>query len=96
MLALNWHSFSVESYVYLLAAVSGASIGIALSVAVVSGRTGYMVLLIPRRIKQLKDERQRELQREWEAWNHRRMTTERDGLPFVEPSPTGPAGKKEV
>ena len=91
MLALNWHSFSMEIYVYLLAAVSGTSIGIALFVAVVSVGTGYMVLLIPRRIKQLKDEGREEgrkdTNRKWMAWYRRQQAALRTGLPFDEAPP---------
>ena len=58
-----------------------------------------MVLLIPRRIEQLKDlgrregrkegrkEGRREERREWIAWNERRMSAEREGRPFYEPPP---------
>ena len=91
MLALNWHSFSVESYVYLLAAVSGASMGIALFVAVVSEGIGYVVLLIPRRIKQLKDqgreEGRKDTNRKWMAWYWRQQAASRTGLPFDEAPP---------
>jgi len=103
LLALNWRSFSVESYVYLLAAISGASIGIALFVAVVSEGMGYMVLLIPRRIKQLKDQGRREgrqegrkeERREWIAWYRRQQAALRAGLPFDEPPPTDIEGASE-
>ena len=102
LLALNWRNFTVESYVYLLAAIFGAALGTALFVAIVSEGIGYMVLLIPRRIKQLKDEGreegreegQRELQREWVAWNERRKAAERAGEPFDEPPPAGPDEKE--
>ena len=68
-----------------------------------------MVLLIPRRIKQLKDEgRQEGLQeghqegrqeghqeshQEWMAWYERQQAALRDGQPFTEPPPAGPQGK---
>ena len=55
-----------------------------------------MVLLIPRRIEQLKDlgrkEGRREERREWIAWNERRMSAEREGRTFYEPPP-GDAGE---
>ena len=60
LLALNWRNFTADNYVYLLAAIGGAAISIALFVAVVTEGIGYMVLLIPRRIKQLKDEGRQE------------------------------------
>ena len=96
LLALNWRSFTLENYLYLLAAIAGASLGIALFIAIMSEGIGYMVLLIPRRIKELKEAGQRELQREWVAWNQRRMAAERDGLPFDEPPPAGPDSKGET
>jgi predicted transposase YdaD len=64
-----------------------------------------MVLLIPRRIKQLKDEGRdegreegraegrRELQQEWVAWNERRKAAEREGRPFDESPPEEPSGE---
>ena len=87
LLVLNWSSFSGESYVYLLAAISGASIGVALFVAVVSEGIGYMVLLIPRRIKQLKDQGRKDANRKWMAWYRRQQAALRAGLPFDEPPP---------
>ena len=53
-----------------------------------------MVLLIPRRIKQLKDEGRREKHREWVAWNERRKAAERNGTHFDEPHPVGPDEEK--
>ena len=70
-----------------MAAIAGASLGIALFIAIMSEGIGYMVLLIPRRIKELKDQGREEANREWMAWNQRRMAAERDGLPFDEPPP---------
>lgn len=93
-MALNWRSFTTENYVNLLAAISGASLGIALFIAIMSEGIGYMVLLIPRRIKELKDQGREEANREWAAWNQRRMAAERDGLPFDETPPAGPDGKR--
>ena len=92
--SLSWRSVTAENYIYWMAAVAGASIGIALFVAAVSEGVGYMVLLIPRRIKQLKDEGRRENQREWVAWNERRKAAERAGEPFDEPPPAGPDEKE--
>ena len=64
LLALNWRNFTAENYVYLLAAIAGASLGIALFIAILSEGIGYMVLLIPRRIEQLKALGRREGRRE--------------------------------
>ena len=112
LLALNWRSFTLENYVYLLAAIAGASLGIALFIAIMSEGIGYMVLLIPRRIKELKDqgreegrkegreegreEGRKDANRRWMAWNQRRMAAERDGLPFDEPPPAGPDSRGET
>ena len=52
-----------------------------------------MVLLIPRRIKQLKEEGQRELQQQWLAWYERQQAAHREGAPFNEPPPAGPQSK---
>ena len=87
LLALNWRNFTAENYVYLLAAIAGASLGIALFIAIISEGIGYMVLLIPRRIEQLKALGRREERREWIAWNERRMSAEREGRLFNEPPP---------
>ena len=98
LVSLSWQSVTAENYIYWMAAIGGASIGLALFVAAVSEGIGYMVLLIPRRVKQLKDEGrqegQRELQRQWIAWNERRIAAERAGSPFDEPPPSGPDENK--
>ena len=64
-----------------------------------------MVLLIPRRIKQLKDEGRQEghqegrqeghqeSHQEWMAWYERQQAALRDGRPFTEPPPAGPQAK---
>jgi hypothetical protein len=105
LLALNWRNFTADNYVYLLAAIGGAAISIALFVAVVTEGIGYMVLLIPRRIKQLKDEGRQEghqegrqeghqeSHQEWMAWYERQQAALRDGRPFTEPPPAGPQAK---
>ena len=50
---LDW---SDEGYLFTLAAIFAVSAGTALTSAVVAEGVGYVVLLIPKRIKQLKDE----------------------------------------
>ena len=60
-----------------------------------------MVLLIPARIRQLKEEGRaegrkegRELERQrWLAWNERRLIAEREAQSFDEPPPAGPLCK---
>ena len=96
---LNWRNFTADNYTYLLAAIFGASLGIALFVAIVSEGVGYMVLLIPRRIKELKDqgkkegkeegkkEGKKEERRKWKAWYRRQQEAMRAGLPFDELPP---------
>ena len=58
-----------------------------------------MVLLIPRRIEQLKDlgrkEGRREERRKWMAWNERRMSAEKEGRPFYEPPPGDVANHRD-
>ena len=48
--------WSDEGYLFTLAAIFTVSVGTALTSAVLAEGVGYVVLLIPRRIKQLKDE----------------------------------------
>ncbi len=93
-LALQREAFNADNWIYLLAAICGAAIGVALlSVIFVEG-LAYMVLFVPARIKKLKDqgreEGQQELQQQWLDWNERRLAAEREGQPFTEPPPTGP------
>ena len=70
-----------------------------------------MVLLIPRRIEQLKDlgrkdgrregqkegrkEGRREERQKWMAWNERRMSAEKEGRPFYEPPPGDVANHRD-
>ena len=82
--ALRWND---ESYVFLLAAIFGMSAGLAAIVAVFVEVIGTVVLLIPARVKKLRDEGRREAHRQWRAWNARRMAAEREGQPFDEPPP---------
>ncbi len=86
---------------YLLAAILGLSAGVALMSAILVEVIGYMVLLIPARIKQLKAEghaeghkagREEERQ-EWLAWYERQQVAFREGIPFNEPPPAGPQGR---
>ena len=93
--SLSWRSVTAENYIYWMAAITGASIGIALFVAAVSEGIGYMVLLIPRRIKQLKNEGRWEKHREWAAWYRRQQAAFRAGSPFDEPPPAEPDEKEE-
>ena len=59
--ALRWDN---ETYVYLLAAIFGLAAGTALMSAIFVEVIGYMVLLIPARIKQLKEEGRKEGRKE--------------------------------
>ena len=52
-----------------------------------------MVLLIPARVKKLRDEGRQESHQQWRAWNARRMAAEREGKPFDE-SPPGDSESK--
>ena len=51
-----------------------------------------MVLLIPARVKKLRDEGRQESHQQWRAWNKRRVAAEREGR-FTEPPPAGPESK---
>ena len=104
--ALRWDN---ETYVYLLAAIFGLAAGTALMSAICVEVIGYMVLLIPARIKQLKEEGRKEGREEgreegrkegqeserqqWLAWNERRLSAEREGQSFDEPPPASPPSK---
>ncbi len=82
---------------YLLAAILGLSAGVALMSAILVEVTGYMVLLIPARIKQLKAEGHKagraEERQEWLAWYERQQVAFREGLPFNEPPPASPQSR---
>ena len=47
-------------YIFTLAAIFTVSVGTALTSAIIAEGVGYMVLLIPKRVKHLKDEGRRE------------------------------------
>jgi hypothetical protein len=97
--AIRWDD---ESYLYLLAAIFGLSVGTALMVAILVEVTGRMVLLIPEAIKKIMEkgreegrreglqEGQRELQQQWLAWYERQQAATREGRPFTEPPPGVP------
>ena len=50
---------------YTLAAIFGVSAGVALTWAITTEAVGYVVLLIPRRIREIKEEGRAEAMREW-------------------------------
>ena len=50
---LDW---SGDGYIFTLAAIFTVSVGTALTAAILAEGVGYVVLLIPKRIKKLKDE----------------------------------------
>ena len=54
---LDW---SGNGYLFTLAAIFTVSVGTALTAAIIAEGVGYVVLLIPKRIKKLKDEGRRE------------------------------------
>ncbi len=100
--ALRWDN---ETYVYLLAAIFGLAAGTALMSAIFVEVIGYMVLLIPARIRQLKEEGRKEGREEgqkegreserqqWLAWNERRLAAERENRSFDEPPPASQPSK---
>ena len=65
--ARHWRAvtdWSDEGYLFTLAAVFTVSVGTALTAAILAEGVGYVVLLIPRRIKKLKNEGRREGRKE--------------------------------
>ena len=58
---LDW---SGDGYIFTLAAIFTVSVGTALTAAILAEGVGYVVLLIPKRIKKLKAEGRREGRRE--------------------------------
>ena len=103
-LGLQWASLNRDNYIYLLAAIFGAAVGIALLSGIFVEGVGRMVLLIPAVVKRLRDqgreeglqqglEGQRNLQQQWMAWYERQQAAQRDGQPFTEPPPAGPPSR---
>ena len=103
LLVRHWNDLRWDdvSYVFLLAAIVSLGAGTALIVAIIVEVTGFMVLLIPDRIRKLKEAGRvegrvegRETERqEWRAWYERQQAALRDGKPFDEPPPDEPPGK---
>ena len=50
-------------------------------------------LLIPDRIRELKEQGRQENHQQWMAWYERQQAALRDGQPFTEPPPAGPPSK---
>ena len=104
---LRWQSLARggDEAIFLLAAIFGVSVGTALLSAIILEGIGYMVLLIPDRIRKLKaegreegrqegrEEGRQENQQQWMAWYERQQAAQRDGQPFTEPPPAGPPSK---
>ena len=90
---LRWQSLARggDEAIFLLAAIFGVSVGTALLSAIILEGIGYMVLLIPDRIRKLKaegrEEGRQENQQQWMAWYERHQAALRDGQPFTEPPP---------
>ena len=94
---LRWQSLARggDEAIFLLAAIFGVSVGTALLSAIILEGIGYMVLLIPDRIRKLKaegreegrQEGREENQQQWMAWYERQQAALRDGQPFTEPPP---------
>ena len=67
---LDW---SESGYLVTLAAIYAVSAGTALTAAAIAEGVGYVVLLIPKRIKKLKDEGRREGRKEGRQKERRRF-----------------------
>jgi hypothetical protein len=87
-----------KRFVHVLSSIFSASVGIALLVFVIVEAVGFMILLIPARIKKLKDEGREEgleegkvdMWAQWDSWNARRMKATEQGVPFDDPPPPRP------
>ena len=55
-LVLHWSSFTADSWIYLLAAICGAAVGIGLLAVALVESVGRMVLLVPEIIKKLREQ----------------------------------------
>ena len=98
--ALDWRD---ESWLPLLAAIFGVSAGTALTITIFAEGVGFMVLLIPDRVRKLRAEGRAEGlakglaegraeglaqgRAEARAWLERKAAAEQAGLPFDEPPP---------
>ena len=67
---MDW---SGTGYIFTLAAIFTVSVGTALTSAIIAEGVGYMVLLIPKRVKHLKDEGRREGRMEARAEERERV-----------------------
>ena len=89
MLWLHWDDLLYkDNPLLLLATIYGVAAGSASAFAIIVEGGGYIVLLIPKRIKELKDEGRKEANAEWEAWLKRRDKAAANNEPFDEPSPS--------
>lgn len=93
MLWLHWDDLLHKDNPLLqLATIYGVAAGSASTFAIIIEGGGYTVLLIPKRIKELKDAGRKEGRAEeraaWEAWLSRRQEAEANNLPFDEPPPS--------
>ena len=67
---MDW---SGTGYIFTLAAIFTVSVGTALTSAIIAEGVGYVVLLIPKRVKKLKDEGRREGRMEARAEERERV-----------------------
>ena len=89
MLWLHWDDLLYKGNPLLqLATIYGVAAGSASAFAIIVEGGGYIVLLIPKRVKELKDEARKELNAEWEAWLKRRDKAAAANEPFDEPPPS--------
>jgi hypothetical protein len=79
-----------KRFVHVLSSIFSASVGIALLVFVIVEAVGFMILLIPARIRKLKEEGKVDMWAQWDSWNARRMKAAEQGVPFDEPPPPRP------
>jgi len=89
MLWLHWDDLLYkDNPLLLLATIYGVAAGSASAFAIIVEGGGYIVLLIPKRVKELINEGRKQANAEWEAWLKRREEAEAANEPFDEPPPS--------
>ncbi|MYC39354.1 MAG: hypothetical protein F4X66_20955 [Chloroflexi bacterium] len=89
MLWLHWDDLLYkDNLLLLLATIYGVAAGSASAFAIIVEGGGYIVLLIPKRVKELINEGRKQERAEWIAWLKRRREAEANNQSFDEPPPS--------
>ena len=89
MLWLDWDNLLYKDNPLLqLATIYGVAAGSASAIAIIVEGGGYIVLLIPKRVKELINEGRKQERAEWITWLKRRREAEANNQPFDEPPPS--------